>query len=142
MPSDEIFLFYRPKGMVLINWCKHKLSPERSVISARKLASQIRRFVKTKDKLDKDKIYELTTQEKEEFKISVGDYIVLAASHSGDFSKYGEKAIERSVRLIEKANSKELKGWKRKHGEPKKMKKVMKALMILSLKHRNDNGGV
>ncbi|MGM0510219.1 MAG: helix-hairpin-helix domain-containing protein [Thermoplasmatota archaeon] len=142
MPIDDIFLFYRPKGMVLINWYKHKLSPERSVISARKLASQIRRFVKTKDTVDKNKIYELTTQEKDKFKISVGDYIVLAASHSGSFSKYGEKAIERSVRLIEKANSKELKGWKRKHGEPKKMKKVMKALMILSLKHRNDNGGV
>lgn len=69
-----------------------------------------------------------------------GKTLVLAATVSGGLSDYGRKAIVNSVNLIEGVDGPVLKNWSRKTGEPEYLEKVMKALLILSLRNR-DKGG-
>ncbi len=140
MPIDDLFLFHGSKGMLLIKWYKHKLSPERGVMNARNLVSDIRNHVRTSKKFKPNMLLKMKAEDGTNIILTRGKTLVLAATVSGGLSDYGRKAIVNSVNLIEGVDGPVLKNWSRKTGEPEYLEKVMKALLILSLRNR-DKGG-
>ncbi len=140
MPIDDIFLFHGPKGILLIKWYKHKLSPERGVKGARNIVSDIRNYIRTAKKFKPNMLLKMKAADGTNIILTRGKTLVLAATVSGGMSDYGRKALVNSVNLIEGVDGPILKDWNRKKGEPEYLEKVMKALLLLSLRNR-DKGG-
>lgn len=140
MPIDDLFLFHGPKGMLLIKWYKHKLSPERGVMGARNIVSDIREHIRSSKKFKPNMLIKMKSADGTDIILTRGKMLVLAAAVSGGMSDYGRKALVNSVNLIEGVDAPVLKDWDRKTGEPEYLEKVMKALLLLSLRNR-DKGG-
>ncbi len=140
MPIDDLFLFHG-KGMLLMKWYKHKYSPKRGVISARNIVSEIRDHIRSGKKLKPNTPKLIKTSDGTEILLVRGKILLIAAIVSDKISDYGKKVIINSINLIEGVDGDRLKAWDRKEGEPVYTKKVMKALLLLSIRNRTDMGG-
>lgn len=140
MPIDDLFLFHGPRGMLLIKWYKHKHSPERGVMDARNIVSDIRMFARSGQKLAPNMVKKISTEDDTDIYVTRGNTLLLASVVSGDISDYGKKVLVNSVKLIEKEIGPSLKEWDRTYGEPEYLEKVMKALLLLSLRNRKGGG--
>ena len=136
MPIDDIYLFHGPKKMLLIKWYRHKESPDRGATGARNMVSEIRDYVRNQKSMKPRMVVKTKASDGKDIYITRGKTLLLAAPVSGELSEYGKKVLVNSINLIENVDGEALKTWNRKMGEPEYLEKVMKALLLLSLRNR------
>ncbi|MFO8110409.1 MAG: helix-hairpin-helix domain-containing protein [Thermoplasmata archaeon] len=140
MAIDDIYLFHGPKNMQLIKWYKHKYTPDRGTTGSRNIVNDIRNFVRSENKLRPRLVMKVESSDGTDIFLTRGKTLLLAATVSGELSEYGKKVLVNSINLIEKVDGETLKNWSRTDGEPEYLQKVMKALLLLSLRNRKGGG--